>query len=890
MNSASGLSKSMQLIAVLGLLALGACGDDGANQDGDDTGTPSPTGDTTGSSTETTGTTDTGDTTGPSDTGATETTGTDIGTDSGTGTTGDTTDETTGPTELTECPEPAASDDIQKTPGKLADGRVILPNGFAIKPIGTTIKSPVWATVGLLTPDGKHYIVGGNGDAPHALQVIDTATWTETDSVEVSKVGDRLFVGLAYDATKRRLYAAGGQTNKIVRYTLSEAGKLTRSDEVAAPGFPAGLFLTANGQSLYVAANTGKELQKYDVAGDTMSLSGPGLDAGELPYGVYVTPDEKTAFVSNWGSEEFTPDAVDPSVTVLDLTDRAAKPKELDVGKNPEVLVPSRDGKTLYVVSTDGDQINLIDIATATVRDTITLGKDNPYGVGYAVGPTYLAESLDGATLYVGSQTRNTIEVVDVASKSVKGSISTAWWPTHVAVSPDGKTLYWLAARGEGSGANADGRYIGGMLDGMAGKLAVPDAATLQTYTGEVAVNLGRRTAWAASCKPRSPVLPVPGSDTPSVIKHVILVVKENQTYDAYFGDLEKGNGEPSLNLWPEAISPNHHALARRFVNLDNFYSETEISSQGHLWLTTMANNSYHEKVWTVNYKDGSSGRLPKTGVEEASFPTTGVWLGHVLDSGLTPRNYGEITGAGSNPPRFFEYTNLKYGFYNLTNPDTQKVRVFIDDLEQGILKDFTYLTLPLDHTYGTNPGRPTPEWMVMDNDYALGQLVEAVSKSPFWNETVILVTEDDPQYAADHVDAHRTIGLVISPWSRREYLSSVQYSFMSFFRTLEQMLGMPPLTIYDATAMLMSDVFDSAMNNGEPYTALKPSAWTAEPQINPDTPAARALAQPDGAFDWPDMTPELGRILMDRHHAAQTAQTVQKAPPVGTGRSAGLR
>ncbi|MCG3173567.1 MAG: hypothetical protein GMKNLPBB_01765 [Myxococcota bacterium] len=760
--------------------------------------------------------------------------------DAGTGADGGAGD---GGTALPDCPAPKPGDESTLPPGKTADGRVLLPDGRAITPEGQTLKVGVWPTAMLLTPDGKYLIVTNSGNVRpnHHLEVVDTASMKSAHK-EAFKA---LFTGLALDS-KNNLYAAGGTSSKVYRVKLGPDGKLTRDAEWDVDKFPAGLALSPDEKSLYVARNDLTVVRKIDLAtGASEDFAG-----GNYPYSLYVTADGKRMFVSSWGVKDAGRPRTPGTVSVVDLATGKAAADPIPVGKNPEMIVPAKDGKRLYVVSTDADRIDILDIESAKNTGNIPLDDDPKL----SVFPNAVAESPDGKTLYVTSVAKNSIEVVDVASKKVLGSIPTAWYPIDVKLSADGKTLYWLAGKGEGSGPNPKSEYVGGMMAGVLGKTPVPDAAKLAELTKKVNSNNARRD-FSAGCRPTGGVWPA--GDRKSPIKHVVLVVKENRTYDQILGDLEGSNGDKSLTEFGELITPNTHNLARQFVNLDNFHAESEISIQGHIWLSAMVSNSYSEKTWGPNYRD--DGRQPLTGVEQASFTEAGFFITHVLDNGLIFRSYGEITGPGNQVQRLQKYISTEYGFFSMERSDVEKVKIFLKDLQAGIFPEYVYILIPNDHTYGRNPGRPTPEWMVSDNDYALGMIVEGISNSPYWNETVIFVTEDDPQDGADHVDAHRTLGLVISPWTKKGHTSSVHYSFMSFFRTAEIFLGLPPMNVYDELAAPIFDGFMDA-SDGRTYKAVMPQGW--------DTPKKNQMGEPGSwesmemDFSLPDQNPGLGDII----------------------------
>jgi hypothetical protein len=350
---------------------------------------------------------------------------------------------------------------------------------------------------------------------------------------------------------------------------------------------------------------------------------------------------------------------------------------------------------------------------------------------------------------------------------------------------------------------------------------------------------------------------PVPaGPGGPSPIEHVVLIVRENKTYDALLGDLETGDGNPDLVLYGEDVTPNLHALARRFAHHDNFYDDGEDSTQGHLWLTSAFVNDYMERM------NLSGGDFDADVMMEAGAPDFGTFFTHLLRHGVPFRNYGEVVGTMGqwNGQRVMEHTDLRFPglFFNLSVKDEEKADYvaarLVDDED---FPSFVFIGLPNDHTFGTRPGRPTPESMVNDNDYATGLLVDRISRSRFWPSTAIFIVEDDPQQGADHVDYHRSILVVASPWAKRAHVSSVHGSIPSLLRTIELILGLPPMCRYDALATPLWDAF-SPVPDFEPYTVLPRTIADA---VNPvDAPGAAASMRMD--FSGPDRNPGLGAVL----------------------------
>jgi hypothetical protein len=381
--------------------------------------------------------------------------------------------------------------------------------------------------------------------------------------------------------------------------------------------------------------------------------------------------------------------------------------------------------------------------------------------------------------------------------------------------------------------------YIGGLFRGTLGLIDLPNPERLATYTKQ-----------AYECSPlredRQPVGDAPPSKPvprkvgdPSPIKHVIYVIKENRTYDQVLGDVKEGNGDPSLCLFPEAVTPNYHKLARQFVLLDNFYVDGEVSADGHEWSMAAYATDFVEKSWPLSYRGSPKGKLgyPSEGAAaKAARPAGGYIWDRCQEAGVSYRSYGEFIHPGAKPgdPARTTIKALEGHFdplyhpYDLDYPDVKRAERFIAELRrferEGGFPRFQVMRLPNDHTSGTRFGKPTPTAMVADNDLALGMVVEAVSHSKFWQETAIFVLEDDAQNGPDHVDAHRSPALVVSPYTQRGAVDSTMYSTSSMLRTMELILGLQPMSQYDAAARPMYATFTDTPNPAA-YTHEEPKA-----------------------------------------------------------------
>jgi YVTN family beta-propeller protein len=567
------------------------------------------------------------------------------------------------------------------------------------------------------------------------------------------------------------------------------------------------------------------------------------------------------------------------SVSVIEKTGKTwAQSKTIAVGGHPCGMAASPTGKFVYVANANSDTVSVIDTAKDEVVETIDCKPDA--NLPFGSGSNAVAISKDGSTLYVANGTGNCIAVVRLGEPPrmeeglrrkthVVGFVPTGWYPGAVRLSADGNSLFVANVKGHGAlqprntAVKKDGKGEGddpaapqkrghNSHDhlGSISIIAVPDADTLKSHTETVNKNNRLSYSLAGLEKPRPDAMPVPIPERhgePSVFEHVIYVIKENRTYDQVLGDIKEGNGDKELCIFGEEITPNHHKLAREFVLLDNFYCSGVLSADGHSWTNAAYVTDYLEKQFgqfTRSY--------PYEGSDPLAFPTTGFLWDNALARKKSFRNYGEFVKSAYEPRGtkwadvFADYANgtakvkitatpnlrsldkyshPNYPGFPLTTPDVYRAKLFLDELKEyerkGEFPNLVYLFLPSDHTNGTSPSVPTPRAMVADNDLALGMVVEAVSKSKFWPKTCIVVTEDDPQNGFDHVDGHRTVGLVISPYTKRKAVDSTCYNQTGMVKTIELMLGLPPMTQLDLSATPMRNCFADKPDL-TPYVCVK--------------------------------------------------------------------
>jgi len=718
-------------------------------------------------------------------------------------------------------------------------GAVTLPNGWKITPAGTHIKLPGDLPMKMALAGGERLLVLTAGYHDHSLNVIDTRSRELVSTLDVVKTWD----GMAFDSASGTVYLSGGGRAKrgfaaaIARLGMNPAmkefidkpilrvryadGKLTPMPALSIAGldekdrYIAGLTLGPDG-ALY-ALNIQTDTL-YRLAGPDFTRES-SVKTGYRPYGVIFSPDGHMLAVSNWG---------DRSVSLLD-PGSLRETARIAVGSHPNEMVWSNDGR-LFVADSGSNDVSVI--AGGAVMETIKTSLDPKALVGST--PDALALSPDGRKLYVANADNNNIAVIDVtphAESRVLGFIPTGWYPTALAISPDGRQIYVGTGKGMGFRNNFPAEtiyqqkapdpktpydYIGGVLSGHVSIVDVPEAARLAEYTKQARANVPTPKAyvdqaWAAKIQ----------RDVFPNIHHILYIIRENRTYDQVLGDLGVGNGDPKLVLFGQSVTPNAHALARKLVTLDNLYCDGEVSEDGHQWSNAAYATDFNEKAWTNSYSNRSE---PEADERLMSSPAGYLWDACARKH-LTFRTYGEMASFVSSPDSEPEVKAVGSLAGHVSQDwlkvkrrggrDTEKAAVFVKELKDaeksGDWPDFMVMSLGEDHTHGLLPGAFTPVAEVASNDQALGQIVDAVSHSRFWKETAIFVIEDDAQNGPDHVDAHRTVGLVISPWVKRGIVDSTMYTTSSFVRTMELILGLPPMTQFDTAATPMYFSFTTA-------------------------------------------------------------------------------
>ncbi|MFT3844119.1 MAG: bifunctional YncE family protein/alkaline phosphatase family protein [Lacibacter sp.] len=704
--------------------------------------------------------------------------------------------------------------------------KVTLPNGWSLSPAGRSLALGDLPLNMAVSKSKKWIAVTNNGQSVQSLQLIDVKTEKELDRVIIPKA----WYGLKFSADEKFLYASGGNDNWILKYAVKNS-KLILSDSFSLGKkwpvkiSPAGIEIDDAAQTMYVVTKENNSLYVVDLLTKKILYRDSLM---EPAYSCLLSPGKKELYISLWGGKK---------VLVFDIAARKIT-AQINVGENPNELLLSKNGKLLYVACAGDNAVAVIDIAKRKVLEVLNaaLYPDAPTGSA----SNGLALSENQKTLYVANADNNCLAVFDVANpgfSKAKGFIPAGWYPTNVKVI--GKKIFVSNGKGFSSLPNAKGpdptkhdqevnyqhgdyknkqsqlQYIAGLFKGTMSIIDEPAPAKLSAYSKQVYDNTpySKERETHAKGEPGNPIPMKVGDASP--IKYVFYILKENRTYDQVLGDMPGGNGDTSLLLFGKNITPNQHKLAAEFVLLDNFYVDGEVSADGHNWSTAANANDYLEKTWPTSY-GGRGGQYDAEGNREVSNPDRGFIWDYCKRAGVTYRTYGEF--ADDYKPNIKTLENHFCPYYTSWDEsirDTTRFyqwkREFDSLLAINAVPRFNSLRFINDHTEGQRIGRPSPFAHVADNDLAVGLFVEYLSKSPIWKETAIFIVEDDAQNGPDHVDAHRTTAYVAGGFVKRKYIDHTMYSTSSMLRTIELILGLPPMSQYDAAAEPMWRCFSSA-------------------------------------------------------------------------------
>ena len=712
-------------------------------------------------------------------------------------------------------------------PGKLEQtGQVLLPNGWKISPAGRTLALGAMSDLPLnlqISRSGRLMAVTNNGQSTQSVQLIDPKNEKLLDEKEVK----RSWYGIAFSPDEKHLYASGGYDNYVLDFPVQD-NKLGTPDTIrlGAPypkerTCPTGMVTDKSGKRLFVVTKGDSSLLEINTQTRAITkkvaLPGPG-------YSCLLSPDQKKLYISLWTSN---------TVAVYDL-DGGIIASAIETGQHPNELLLNKKGSRLFVANANDNTVSIIDTKSGKATETIAT---TLYPTRLAGSTTNgLALSADEKRLYIANADNNYLAVFDVSSdgnsKSL-GFIPVGWYPTNVKTLNDkiivanGKGLSSAAngggpqpfqkdnAVGEHVGPKATRReqYIGGMFKGALCFIDKPDEAQLKTYTQQVYANtpFTDKKLQLAEGEAGNPIPRKVGD--PSPIKHVFYIIKENRTYDQVLGDIPEGNGDTSLCLFPEKITPNQHFLARNFVLLDNFYVDAEVSEDGHNWSMGAYATDVIEKTWPTNY----SSRGPGYG-DYAGAPNDGWIWDNARRTGISYRTYGEAGAYGKALIESVKGHSAPYSpGFDMKIKDQVRADAWIHDFDSLLainsVPALNTIRVSDDHTSGLQKGQYSPIAAVADNDLAVGRIIEHLSQSPVWSTSVVFILEDDAQAGPDHIDAHRSPAYVVGPYVKRNSVNHTMYSTSGILRTIELILGMPPMSQYDAAAMPLYECFTPTLD-----------------------------------------------------------------------------
>ena len=729
---------------------------------------------------------------------------------------------------------------------------VVLPNGWSLTPLGRSLSLGDLPLNMAVAHSGKRMAVSNNGQSGHSIQYIDVASEKILHDMPI----DKAWYGLAFSDDDQLLYVSAGHDNKINIYS-TQGDHLDLKDSILLgqpwpnPIGPAGIAVNNKKQLLYTVTRDDSSLYIINTSSKSVLHK---INLGAEAYTCMLSPDKTILYVSLWGGDK---------VLKLDAS-TGKKLNSAQVGDNPNEIILTKKGDRLYVANANDNSVSVITTSNMKVVETLNAALYADAVPGSTTNG--LSLSADEERLYIANADNNALAVFEVeqlgASRSM-GFIPVGWYPTNVRVV--GKKVFVTNGKGFSSLANPNGpnpiekkqkvrfqqgdaakpaavQYIGGLFKGTMSIFEEPAEQALGLYSKAVYANspYTKEKELNASGEKGNPI-PMKVGD-PSPIKHVFYIVKENRTYDQVLGDVAGGNGDTSLVLFGENITPNQHALVKEFVLLDNFYVDGEVSADGHNWTFGAYATDYLEKNWPTSY-GGRGGKYDAEGRTRAADNKGDFIWGNAKKHGVSYRTYGEFADDYKPNLKILEgHFCPYYTSWDETVRDTTRVNQWKRDFDSllriNAVPQLNTLRLINDHTEGMSLGRPTPFAHVADNDWAVGLFIEHLSKSPIWEQSVVFIVEDDAQNGPDHVDAHRTTAYVAGGYVKRGYVDHTPYSTSSMVRTIELILGMSPMSQYDAAATPMWRSF-SKTSKTQPFRSIAAKVDIAEVNKK-DGPLAR--------------------------------------------------
>ena len=709
--------------------------------------------------------------------------------------------------------------------------KILLSNGWSLSPAGNSLQLGDLPLNIQLSHNHQLLAVTNNGQSTQSIQLIDA----KSDIILDEHAIKTSWYGLQFSANDKMLYVSGGNENiilvyPIIKQKIGDADTIRLGNKWPNKISPTGISVDDDKRILYTVTKENNSLYMVDLKTKKPIKQ---LPLNAEAYSCMLSPDKKTLYISLWGGNKIA----FFDVAQQKITDSIA------VENNPNEIILNKKGSILYVANAGNNSVSVINTVTKKVMEVISASLYPTNLTGSTTNG--LALSQDEKTLYIANADNNCLAVFDVSNpfNSVsKGFIPTGWYPTSVKSYGD---KIWVAnGKGFTSLPNPNGpqpiskkddsgyqksptekkdiQYIGGLFKGTLSIIKEPNKEQLVKYSQQVFDNSPFNKV-NVNASINNPIPLKMGDGSP--IKHVFYIVKENRTYDQVFGDIKKGNGDSSLCLFPERITPNIHALANEFVLLDNFYVDAEVSADGHNWSMAAYANDYVEKTWPISY-GGRGGTYDYEGSRKIAYPKDGFIWDYCKRAGVSYRTYGEFAdGKTANIKAIENHFCPDYAGFDLGIKDTARFYVWQKDFD-GLIKEdkvpqFSTLRFGNDHTSGQKTGKITPTAAVADNDLAVGMFVDYLSHSSIWKESAIIILEDDAQNGPDHIDAHRSPILVISPYTKRGEVIHTMYSTSGALRTIELILGLPPMSQYDAAAKPFYDCFTDKPNF-KPYQYIK--------------------------------------------------------------------
>lgn len=755
--------------------------------------------------------------------------------------------------------------------GPLAGGGFLLNSGWKLDPAGKQIPLDTLPMSSVVTPDGKYMLVLNCGYKPPSITVIDLAEGSVKGSTPVPDA----WLGLAISPRGDRVYTSGAQRASIIEFSLQD-GVLHQTREFPVNPGPTKAAHDFIGDVVFDPA--GRLLYAADMYNDAIVVVNPQsgmvvgrVKTGRRPYRILFQPGGKYFYVSHWADgtvgqyETASGSSTGPATRIgahpTDLLWLPGAPEQAEGGPAPYVarlFVAAANTNNVYSVGVSSDnELNVVEAIN------VALTARHPLGMT----PSALALSADKKRLFVACSDANAVAVVDISAdrSRVEGFIPVGWYPTAVRALPNGG-LIAINGKGSRSYPNPEGPsprtgespvHKGLAAEQYVGHMQTGTASWIEPFTSE------QLEKWSQAALNNSPYRDAELDETSPLppIQHVLYIVKENRTYDQVLGDMKEGNGDPNLTLFGENVTPNLHKIAREFVLLDNFYVNADVSADGHNWSTAAIAPDYVVKLWPAQYAHRR--RIYDFEEDDAtSLPPAGYLWTNANAAGLSIRNFGYMADnkKESKPgeeqiskvrdPVLAKCTNRYYRSFDLDYKDVDRANTFLKELADyertGNMPRLMVMRLGNDHTNGTSPGKLSPLSYAADNDQAVGMVVEGISKSKFWTSTAIFVVEDDAQNGPDHVDSHRSPAWVISSYIKRHTVDSTMYNTTSILRTMEFLLGLKPMTHFDAGARAIVAPFQQTAD-ATPYTLEKPR--TSLTDRNPENaPGAKESAKMDFA------------------------------------------